>query len=231
MRAVAILAGVAAAGHPQLPGFLDSLSGPLSHYGYAAVLAVVLIESFGPPLPGETIIIAASIYAAAGVLDIWTVGVIAFGACVVGDNIGYLIGRAGGRRLVERWGRYLGATEERYGKAERFFGRHGGKIVVVARFIEILRQLNGIIAGTIRMPWARFVTAQVVGAAIWVAVWCAVGYTAGSHITAIYDAFSKVGFALVAVLVVALACWLVWRRRRRAGEDEVVESEDELAPR
>lgn len=229
MRALAV-AAVVGSSHPALPGFLDKLSGPLSHYGYAAVLVIVLIESFGPPLPGETIIIAASVYASAGTLNIWAVAAIAFGACVVGDNLGYLIGRKGGRALVTRYGRYIGATEERYGKAEGFFSSHGGKIVVVARFIEGLRQLNGIIAGTTRMPWPRFLSAQVFGALVWVAVWCSVGYFPGpAVITKIYDAVSKVGYGLIGVLVVALVVWYVVHHRRSssAGDDPAERTDPE----
>jgi membrane protein DedA with SNARE-associated domain len=209
----------------RLPGFLHSLGSILDHYGYAAVLIIVLIESFGPPLPGETIIIAASIYASAGSLNIWAVAAIAFGACVVGDNVGYLIGRRGGRALVERYGRYLGATEERYGKVEAFFERHGGKIVVIARFVEGLRQLNGIVAGTTKMPWLKFLTAQVFGAAVWVAVWCTLGYTAGSHITTIYDAIAKVGYGLIALLVLAIVVYVV-RRRRSHGDPTDTRAEE-----
>jgi membrane protein DedA with SNARE-associated domain len=157
--------------HAQLPGFLHSLAPLLDHYGYLAVALIVLIESFGPPLPGETVIIAASIYAGAGTLNIWAVGVIAFSAAVVGDNIGFVIGRRGGRALIDRYGRYIGATPERFEKAEAFFVRHGYWIVVVARFVEGLRQLNGIIAGTVAMPWLRFLAANAVGALLWVSLW------------------------------------------------------------
>lgn len=202
----------------QLPGFLHSLAPLLDHYGYLAVALIVLIESFGPPLPGETVIIAASIYAGAGTLDIWAVAVIAFAAAVIGDNLGFVIGRRGGRALVDRYGRYVGATPERFAKAERFFLRHGHWIVVVARFIEGLRQLNGIIAGTSGMRWRTFAVAQSVGAAVWVGCWSAVGYTAGSHITVIYDAAARVGYGLVGVLVVAAVAWWLRRRRRRSQE-------------
>lgn len=203
--------------HPALPGFLHTLAPLLTHYGYLAVAVIVLIESFGPPLPGETVIIAAAIYASAGDLDVVAVGVIAFAAAVVGDSIGYLIGRKGGRALILRYGRYVGATHERYAKTEDFFSRHGGKIVVVARFIEGLRQLNGLVAGTTRMPYLRFLAAQVTGAAIWVAVWTTVGYTAGSHITTIYDAVGKAGYVLLGLAAVAIVTYVVRRRRHAAG--------------
>lgn len=213
----------------QLPGFLHSLAPLLNHYGYLAVALIVLIESFGPPLPGETVIIAASIYAGAGTLNIWTVAAVAFAAAVVGDNIGFVIGRHGGRALIERYGRYIGATPERFGKAERFFLRHGHWIVVVARFIEGLRQLNGIIAGASGMRWRTFAISQSLGAAVWVGCWTAVGYTAGSHITVIYDAFARAGYVLVGLVVVALVVWLL-RRRRRRGQEATAVSDDDVTP-
>jgi len=100
-----------------LPGFLNSLAGPLNHYGLLAVLFFVLIEDFGIPVPGETILIAASIYAGSGRLNVVAVGVIGFVAAVTGDNIGFAIGHFGGRALVLRWGRYVRLPEERLDKA------------------------------------------------------------------------------------------------------------------
>src|SRR6516165_10542846 len=105
---------------PALPGFLNSLAGPLDHFGYWAVLLLVTLEDFGIPVPGETVLIAASVYAGAGRLNVVAVGVVAFAAAVAGDNIGFAIGHYGGRALVLRWGRYVRLTEERLDKAEAF---------------------------------------------------------------------------------------------------------------
>ena len=105
-----------ASGSP-LPGFLNSLAGPLNHYGLLAVLFFVLIEDFGIPVPGETIVIAVSIYAGSGRLNVVAIGVIGFVAAVTGDNIGFAIGHFGGRALVLRWGRYVRLPEERLDKA------------------------------------------------------------------------------------------------------------------
>ncbi|MEU5309581.1 DedA family protein [Streptomyces sp. NPDC021562] len=205
---------------PPLPGPLAHLAPLLTHYGYWAVGAVVLVEDFGVPAPGETILIAAGIYAGAGQLNIVAVAVIAFVAAVAGDNIGYLIGHTGGRAVVHRWGRYVFLTPERFRAAEEFFTRHGGKIVVVARFVEGLRQVNGIIAGTSGMPWRRFLVFNSLGAALWVGLWASLSYAAGTHITAIYDEIARYQrYALVAlgVLVAALVLRHVRRRRRRKG--------------
>ncbi|MFD8718140.1 DedA family protein [Streptomyces sp. NPDC059629] len=203
---------------PPLPGPLAHLAPLLTHYGYWAVGSVVLLEDFGVPAPGETILIAAGIYAGAGELNIVAVAAIAFTAAVVGDNIGYLIGHTGGRAFVHRWGRYVFLPPERFQKAEEFFTRHGGKIVVVARFVEGLRQVNGIIAGTSGMPWRRFLVFNAIGAALWVGLWASLAYVAGTHITAIYDEISRYQlYALIALaaLVAALVLRHVWRRRHQ----------------
>ncbi|MFJ2720962.1 DedA family protein [Streptomyces sp. NPDC091412] len=203
---------------PPLPGPLAHLAPLLSHYGYWAVGAVVFVEDFGVPAPGETILIAAGVYAGAGQLDVVAVALIAFAAAVVGDNIGYLVGHLGGRPFVHRWGRYIFLTPERFAAAERFFGRHGGKIVVVARFIEGLRQANGIIAGTTGMHWLRFLAFNALGAALWVGLWVSLAYAAGAHIGTVYDEIRRYEvYVLVAlgVLVVALIVRHLLRRRRR----------------
>lgn len=201
-----------------LPGFLSSLAPVLDHYGYLAVGGLVMLEDFGIPVPGETILIAAAVYAGAGRLSIVAVGLVAFLAAVIGDNIGFLIGHFGGRALVLRYGKYVLLTSERLDKAERFFRRHGGKVVVVARFIEGLRQANGIVAGTVRMPWHRFLAFNALGAALWAGVWTSIGYLAGSHIEAIYTEITRYSLYVLialAVLVLALIARALLRRRRR----------------
>ena len=200
-----------------LPGFLASLAPLLDNWGYTAVGFLLFVEDFGVPAPGETVLIAASVYAGAGRLNIVAVALIGFVAAVLGDNVGYGIGRLGGRPLVLRFGRYVRLTEERLDKAEAFFTRHGGKIVVVARFIEGLRQANGIIAGLTRMHWARFVLFNAIGAALWVATWCTVGYTAGGHITTIYDWVQRFALYFLAAAVLVVVFLIVRYRRRRSS--------------
>ncbi|WP_031161189.1 DedA family protein [Streptomyces durhamensis] len=202
---------------PPLPGPLAHLAPLLGHYGYWAVGAVVFVEDFGVPAPGETILLAAGVYAGAGRLNVVAVAVIAFTAAVIGDNIGYLIGRIGGRPFVHRWGRYVFLTPKRFEAAEEFFGRHGGKIVTVARFIEGLRQANGIIAGTTRMHWRRFLVFNALGAALWVGLWTTLAYLVGDHITTVYDEVSRYQLYVLftaAALVAAFAVRHVRRRRR-----------------
>ena len=207
-----ILAGGSA---PPLPGFLNALAGPLDHFGYWAVLLLVMLEDFGIPVPGETVLIAASVYAGAGRLNVVAVGVVGFVAAVIGDNIGFAIGHFGGRALVLRWGRYVRLTEERLHKAEAFFDRHGAWIITVARFIEVLRQANGIVAGISGMRWLRFLAFNALGAALWVGTWVSLGYLAGSHIDTIYPRITKYSFYLLIALAVLLAAYIAWRVLRR----------------
>ncbi len=214
-----IAAALSSGPQPALPGFLEALASPLEHYGLWAIFFLVLVEDFGIPVPGETVIIAASIYAGSGRLNVVAVGVVAFFAAVFGDNIGYGIGRFGGRRLVDRWGKYVFLTPERLDKAEEFFDRQGAKIITIARFIEGLRQANGIIAGITKMHWLRFLAYNALGAALWVGTWVSIGYFAGQHINTIYSVITRYSLyvAIAAVVViVALIARHVMRKRRQA---------------
>ena len=217
------------AGPPPLPGFLNALAGPLGHYGYWLILALVVLEDFGVPVPGETVIIAAAIFAGHQQLNVVAVGVIAFVAAVIGDNIGFAIGHCGGRAVALRWGRYVFLTEERLDKAAVFFDRHGGKIIVVARFIEGLRQANGIIAGISGMHWRRFVIFNMLGAALWVGTWVSLGYLAGDHIDTIYHYIGLYSYYVLiaaAVLLAAYVTWRILRRRSRSREQEASEAQE-----
>jgi membrane protein DedA with SNARE-associated domain len=203
---------------PELPGAIAWLAPILTSYGYLAVFGFLFIESFGAPVPGQTMLMAAGVFAGAGRLNVLGIAVLGFLAAVIGDNVGYSIGHFGGRRLVLRYGRYIFVTEKRLSKAEGFFTRHGGKIVGLARFIDGLRQLNGIIAGIAKMPWQRFLAFNALGAAAWVGVWTSIGYLAGGHLTEIYQQFPRYRVLVLvvvgAVAVTALMRWW-WRRQRR----------------
>jgi membrane protein DedA with SNARE-associated domain len=206
-----------AAAAQHLPGVLHSLEPTLNHYGYLAVVGLILLEDFGVPVPGETVLILAAVYAGTGRLNVFLVLVLGFCGAVIGDNIGFAIGHFGGRRLAERYGRYIFLTPERLEKTTTFFERHGGKIIIIARFIEGLRQANGIIAGTTGMHWAKFLVFNAIGAALWVTVWTCIGYFSGSHINTIYDTATRYSTYLAiafGVVAVALIARRVMRRRR-----------------
>jgi membrane protein DedA with SNARE-associated domain len=214
----AVAAALSSGPQPVLPGFLNSLASPLAHFGLWAVLALVLVEDFGIPVPGETVLIAAAIYAGSGRLNVVAVGLVGFAAAVVGDNIGYAIGRFGGRALIDRYGKYIFLTPERLDKTEVFFERHGTKIIIVARFIEGLRQANGIIAGITGMHWLKFVLANALGAALWVGTWVSIGYFAGQHITTIYNDVTRYSLYVAIAAVLLIAVWVLQRVRKRRAK-------------
>jgi membrane protein DedA with SNARE-associated domain len=220
----AATAALAAGPPPKLPGFLNVVGGQLQHYGLWAILLLVMVEDFGIPVPGETILIAGAIYAGAGRLNIVEVGVIGFGAAVIGDNIGFAIGHFGGRELALRWGRYVFLTAERLDKAQDFFDRRGAIIITVARFIEGLRQANGIIAGISGMHWRRFLAFNALGAALWVGTWVSVGYFAGQHIDTIYHYVTTYSYYALIAAAVLLAGYIGYRLVRRRRRREAVTS-------
>ena len=188
----------------------------LDHYGYWALFGAILLENFGLPVPGETLLIASALLASQGKMHIVPLLVTACIAAITGDNIGYAIGRFGGRRLVFRYGRYVLITEERLQKAEGFFGRYGGAVVVMARFFAVLRQLNGIVAGTAKMSWYRFLLYNMLGAALWVTFWGMLFYELGESASSFGAGFNSLQFFLLGGLVAAiLALTIHWLHRRR----------------
>jgi len=209
-----------------LPSLLHSVAPILDRWGYLAIAAVIGVESFGVPAPGQTIMVAAAIYSSWGRLDIFAVAAISFVAAVLGDNVGYWIGVRGGRRAVHRFGKYIFITPARLERAERFFARRGNRIVVVARFIDGLRQLNGVIAGITAMPWRTFLIYNTVGAALWVGWWCTVAYLLGTHLVEIIDQLHRYLYWAIAagLVMVGTYVWLHLRHIRRRKAREAAES-------
>lgn len=202
--------------HEHVPSFIAALAPIVSQYGYVGVGGLITLEDFGVPAPGETVLIAAAFYAGLGHLNIFLVLLVGFVGAVLGDNIGFAIGNYGGHPLVERFGKYIFLTPERLGKLEAFFNRHGGKIVMVARFVEGLRQANGIIAGLSEMPWLRFIIFNIIGAALWVGLWSAVGYFGGSHIETFLRYQLYVTIGVVAALVLFVGYKFLQHRHKAA---------------
>jgi len=178
----------------------------LETYGYVAVLVLVGLESLGVPLPGETALLTASAYAAAGHLSI--AGVIAAAAvgAVLGDAGAYWIGRTGGLALVRRYGRLLRVDDAKLERAQKFFQRHGGKTVFFGRFVSLLRMLAALLAGVTRMPYGRFSAFNVTGGICWALLFGSLGYGFGRHLPRLEHAVGQAGALLVllAALLVAL---------------------------
>lgn len=140
-------------------------------YGAPALFLIITLELLGMPLPGESILIASSFLALRGDLPILHVYLAAFLGGVLGDSIGYWIGHRFGSRVLDRFGPGLGLTPERRERFELQVRTRGVYLVATARFVVVLRQLNGVLAGSTGMPYRRFLVANIIGAAAWSAVW------------------------------------------------------------
>ena len=198
----------------------------LHHYGYAAIFLLVMVEDFGVPAPGETALVVGSAAAAAGQLNIWGVLVAAFLGAVIGDNIGFAIGHFGGRKLVLSAGGRVGITHSRLEYAEGFFHKYGDVVVAGARFVEVLRQLNGIFAGTMGMDWRKFLAFNALGAALWVGVWGAIGYFAGENWRAIGRWFLRFSWLALALFALAVIAWVIYQRSHAATTSSTTGADD-----
>jgi membrane protein DedA with SNARE-associated domain len=157
---------------------------PFVHaYGAAAVMVILTFESLGLPLPGESLLVFASVLAGRGELSLPPLMLLAWAGAVFGDNIGYLIGRRLGRAIVLRYGERIGINADRLNRVEAFFARYGPVTVAFARFVNILRQLNGVVAGLLKMEWKRFLFFNALGGALWVSAWTLTGFYLGEHVS------------------------------------------------
>jgi membrane protein DedA with SNARE-associated domain len=186
----------------------------IADYGLFFLFAIVCLESAGLWLPGETALIAAGVYASKGHLSIAAVIAVAAVAAIIGDNAGYWLGREGGRRLLYHYAFLRRFAERVLPPAERFFERHGGKAVFLARFFGGLRVTGAWMAGITRMTWWRFLFWNAAGGIVWALGVGLLAYYAGK---AAADALARYGVyaAIVGgiILVVFIAALHIWRRR------------------
>ena len=211
---------------------LTTLQNALDNFGYAAVALFIMIESSGIPFPGETMLLLASFYAAVShQLQIpLVIACAAFGA-IIGDNIGYLIGRTGGRSIVVRYGRYVFIKPEHLVLAEAFFAKHGNKTVFFGRFITLLRAWAAFLAGINHMQWRTFLFYNAAGGILWATLYGTLGYIAGRFF---HDNFAQVerlattlGWLGTGLIVVAvLTVLFVIRMRRHKHSQNIALTEE-----
>jgi membrane-associated protein len=196
--------------------------------GYPLLFVIVMSESSGVPIPGETALITAAVLASRGKLQIeWVIAVTAAGA-IVGDNIGYEIGRKGGRWLLERPGRFERQRHEVLSTGEPFFQRHGPKAVFFGRFLLGLRVWASWLAGATRMRWRSFVLWNALGGICWATAIGLLAYFLGSSAGNAIEAFGIYG--LIAALVAVVSAVVLHRRARRRTEPGATERESSDAP-
>ncbi|MDQ6885005.1 MAG: DedA family protein [Candidatus Dormibacteraeota bacterium] len=197
---------------------LDNL---LSSYGYLAVFLFVGIESIGIPFPGETMLVTAGIYAGTTHrLSIVFIIVAAAAGAIVGDNIGYVIGRVGGYRLLRRYGKYIRLEEPRLKLGQYLFRKHGSKVVFFGRFVSILRTFAAFLAGVNLMPWRRFLFYNAAGGILWSTFYGVASYQLGSKITTLSKPVDFVLIVVGALAVVGAVVFLRINEERLTREAE-----------
>ncbi|GAC1378069.1 MAG: hypothetical protein NVS4B7_07820 [Ktedonobacteraceae bacterium] len=212
---------------------LETLQNALHVLGYPAVTLFIMVESSGIPFPGETMLLLASFYAAIDhQLQLPIIIACAALGAILGDNIGYYVGRTGGRAFVERFGHYLFLKPRHLDRAEKFFMKHGNKTVFFGRFIAILRTWSAFLAGVNHMHWRTFLVYNAAGGILWAAIYGTIGYLAGrffhdnfSQVERVASTVSWIGGA--AIIIVVLVIFFLVRRRRKQAAVQVKAEEAE----
>jgi membrane protein DedA with SNARE-associated domain len=186
-------------------------------FGYPLLFLIVMCEAGGMPVPGETGLITAAVLASQGKLKIELVITLAAAGAIVGDNIGYLIGRKGGRWLLERPGPFLRQREKVLETGTPFFERHGPKAVFFGRFVLGLRVWASWLAGATHMHWRSFVLWNALGGITWAVTIGLIAYFLGHSASNAIEAFGL--FGLAAVLIALATAFVIHRRHRRSLRD------------
>jgi membrane protein DedA with SNARE-associated domain len=198
---------------------MDGILGLIGTFGYVVVFFVVMSESAGLPVPGETSLLIAAALAATGHLNIVGVILAAAGGAILGDTGGYWVGRKFGIALLRRYGAIFRFDEEKLHKAEEFFAKHGEKTVFFGRFVPVGRIFSAVLAGVGRMHYRRFLAWNASGGLVWATLMGTLGYLFGHNLPLIENIVQKGGLGLLFALIAALlARWAYLRRARiRAG--------------
>ena len=196
--------------------------GALQSLGYPGITAIVGLESAGLPLPGETTLLAASYLAATGHLSLpLVIGSAALGA-IAGDSLGYFVGRRAGRRFLERYGRYVSITPEKLIRADDLFARHGAKTVFFGRFVALLRVLAGPLAGASRMPYRRFLAANVAGTVTWATTMGTLAFFFGKPVAAVLSSLGVWALVALSIYVIVRLALKHLRSRRAPRRQPIV---------
>lgn len=200
---------------------MDTFNHLVAHHGYWVVAIVVSLESMGVPLPGETTLVSAAIYAGSThELNIWFVVIAAAIGAIAGDNVGFWIGREYGYGLVLRYGHFVRLNERRIKLGQFMFDRHGGKVVFFGRFVAFLRVVAALLAGINCMDWRRFLVFNALGGVAWAVLFGWAGYAFGQRIERVTTPLATISVALAMSAFLA-GMWFV--RRHEVSLEEQAE--------
>jgi membrane protein DedA with SNARE-associated domain len=193
---------------------VDILREAIVHYGYWAIAVALLLENTGIPVPGETVLLLASFLASSEhELQLSSIIIVGTVAATLGDNLGYAVGRRGGRPLLERYRELLCIRPATLERGDRLFAQYGAVAVFFARFVFGLRIVGGPLAGVLRMSWKKFLLFNFLGASLWVTAVATVGYLFGRHWARLVQDLKRLDITVA--IVVLLAAFYFWRRGRR----------------
>jgi membrane protein DedA with SNARE-associated domain len=195
-----------------MPDFAHHIARLLHLYTYPVLLALVLLESLGIPLPGEIALVTAAALASHGAVSIYVVVALAAIGATIGGGLGYLIGIKGGLPLVAHYGGYVGIRRSHIDKAHAFFERNGSETILFGRFVAILRTWAAVIAGAAGMSFTKFVTYNTLGSIVWAAVFGWLGYYFGRDLPLLEQYISRFSFAVLIVAALALSGYLLRKR-------------------
>lgn len=200
--------------------FFELLRGYFDQYGYWTVAVALLLENAGLPVPGETVLLFASFLAySERELSLPWIIVVGIVAATLGDNLGYFVGRRGGRPVLERYKHWFRISDQRVQRGERMFARYGAATIFFARFLFGLRIIAGPLAGVLRMPWRRFLIFNFLGASAWVSAIAVLGYVFGSQWQRLVYLLKGAELAVLALLLAAVLLLRRWRRRQTGAAD------------
>ena len=193
----------------------------LATYGYWAVFVFIAIESMGIPFPGETMLLVAAIYAGTTHrLSILLVIVAAASGAILGDNLGFIIGRVGGYRLLRRYGHYIRLDERKLKLGQYLFMKHGGKVVFFGRFVAVLRAWAAFLAGTNRMRWPGFLLFNALGGIVWATLFGLGGYYLGDNIHRLTGPVAITCTVLATLIIIAFLIFVHRNEQRLEAEAE-----------
>ncbi len=181
--------------------------------GYPAVFLLVMGESMGLPLPGETILLIASAFSGmSGRLNLWGIMAAGSAGAILGDNLGYLLGYRGGRAFVNRIITKMHLKTELLNRAEQFFKKHGGKTVFFGRFITFLRVFSALLAGVSKMHYPTFLLYNAAGGILWASIVCILGHTFGKNLPLLLKRFSEGGWIILGIVLAGIIIYFIYKK-------------------
>jgi membrane protein DedA with SNARE-associated domain/membrane-associated phospholipid phosphatase len=223
--AVALVLGVYASGAPSLlpdpKTVIEDIAKALGPWTYALVAVMAFLETgafVGLVAPGETVVIAAGVIAGQGEIQLLPLIGLVWLSAVLGDTTSFYIGRRLGRRFLERHGPRFKITEERLQQVEAYFGRHGGKTILIGRFIGLVRALAPFIAGSSGLPYRRFIPYSIVGTGLWSALFCTLGYLFWRSFDQVAKLAGQAAFGFGVTVAVIVGIVVAYRRRHEISD-------------